>query len=86
MCSAADDPTTYDIKYHVQVDERLETAIARRNIAYARWMDEADELWNRITDGDRAPYGPVNDAQNAYEHAISDLMREKARWNHSRHA
>jgi hypothetical protein len=98
MCSAADDPTTYGGLYGKHgvavmgrpyagtLDEaRLESAIARRNIAWVAWQWEADDLVNRITDGERAPYGPYNDAQKAYEHAVSDLMREQARWRHSRH-
>jgi hypothetical protein len=105
MCSAADDPTTYDTdraEYEAAAndlwnavtdplsgslgDAWLETAIARRNLAWVVWQDEADELYNRVTDGERPHFGPYNDAQKAYEHAVSDLMREQARWNHSRHA
>ena len=96
MCSAADDPTFWDLfAWRGTVirmpdpdpaDELLETAIARRNIAWVAWQWEADDLVNKITDGERAPYGPYNDAQKAYEHAVSDLMREQARWNHNRHA
>jgi hypothetical protein len=93
MCSAADDPTFYDFGSGVTVrlhpaepgEMALETAIARRNIAWVAWQWEADDLVNKITDGERAPYGPYNDAQKAYEHAVSDLMREQARWNHNRH-
>ena len=88
VCSAADDPTMHDGDpfMYPRPDEHLENAIARRNIAWARWQDEADELVHKVTDGEHAPYGPYNDAQKAYEHAVSDLMREQARWNHSRHA
>jgi len=92
VCSAADDPTTYG-EHGVAVmgrpysgsliEARLESAIAQRNIAWAAWSDAADELWNRVTDGEPAPYGPYNDAQKAYEHAVSDLMREQARWRHN---
>lgn len=110
MCSAADDPTTFEVHLPFEVvlpkglttylgnsaansytfrshtdDERLEIAIARRNIAWAAWQWEADDLVNRITDGEPAPYGPYNDAQKAYEHAVTDLMREQARWRHNRH-
>jgi hypothetical protein len=93
MCSTADDPTWYVFGNGVKVaasvtspaDVMLETAIARRNIAWVAWQWEADDLVNRITDGERAPYGPYNDAQKAYEHAVSDLMREQARWRHNQH-
>jgi len=87
MCSAADDPTTYYPQDNTDWmrETLLETAIARRNIAWVAWQWEADDLVNKITDGERAPYGPYNDAQKAYEHAVSDLMREQARWNHNRH-
>ena len=95
-----DDPTTYEdlvvreysgaTIYSNVVDwtevNRLDDAIARRNIAWAAWQDEADELYNAVTDGEHAPFGPYNEAQKAYEHAVSDLMREQARWRHNRHA
>ena len=88
VCSAADDPTQHDGDHFVypRPDEHLENAIARRNIAWAAWQWEADDLVNRVTDGEQAPYGPYNDAQKAYEHAVSDLMREQARWRHGRHS
>jgi hypothetical protein len=88
MCSAADDPTTYDelVVREFTGYERLDTAIARRNIAWAAWQEEADELYNAVTDGEHVSFGPYNDAQKAYEHAVTDLMREQARWRHNRHA
>jgi len=99
VCSAADDPTTYsretdprkydDLPYFLQRmwdDIDLETAIARRNIAWAEWQWQADELINQVTDGERTYYGPYNDAQKAYEHAESDLMRERSRWKANRRA
>ena len=94
MCSADDDPTWYVFANGVKVaasatnpeDATLENFIARRNIAWAAWQDEADELVHKITDGEHAPYGPYNDAQKAYEHRVSELMRAQARWNHNRHA
>jgi hypothetical protein len=88
MCSAADDPSLHDGDHfaYPNPDEHLENFIARRNIAWAKWQDEADELVHKITDGEHAPYGPYNEAQKAYEHRVSELMRAQARWRHDRHA
>ena len=99
VCSAADDPTTYnretnprvydDFPYHfalIMDTDALETAIANRNIAWARWQDEGDELVNRVTDGERGYYGPYNEAQHDYEHAETELLRAQAHWRANRRA
>ncbi len=61
--------------------ERWLAAIARRNVAWARWRDalellaiHRDELG--FTDV-RDEIGQVNDTQYEYEHACRDLVRAR---------
>lgn len=71
-------------------DERYETAIARRNIAWARWQDALaalaivrDELGFREV---RAEIREVNSAQADYEWRQRELIRERVIWRNSARA
>jgi len=63
-------------------DDRYETAIARRNTAWARWRDAADLLDRVDPDSLTRKYviRNYNDCLDRYEQAADDLIREKVRW------
>lgn len=84
MCSAADDPTTYDEGWGwfaaQSPQDRLDQAIALRNIAWAHMQKMADLVSVTRMTGGRVNYALYNDAQQVWEHACRDLLREQSRW------
>jgi hypothetical protein len=61
-------------------DARYETAIARRNTAWANYR-EARRRLDAVRSGDLRPYiADLNQTQHDYEHAATDLIRERVRW------
>jgi hypothetical protein len=68
----------------IDVETRYLAAIARRNTSWARWQDALTLLAlarDEIGFHDLRPYiRDVNDAQDAYEWAARDLVRERVIW------
>lgn len=87
MCSAADDPTTYDERWGdhfvpANAEVRFILAIAVRNMTWVRMQNEADALMKLHDAGENVGpiFGSYNDAQKDYEQAVTTLAREKAHW------
>jgi hypothetical protein len=60
-----------------EADARLDDAIARRNVAWARFQEARARLeWSRSTPA----IADYNAAQDAYEHAARDLIRARVAW------
>jgi hypothetical protein len=81
------EPAMYDPA--ADPDTRFDTAIARRNVAWAEWQAalQLQQAAARVEHPDlRAYTANANRFQHDYEWAARELVRERGRWRASRRA